>query len=85
METIWGTYNNYDKDEDSDGIEDCDVVFQWGDYFEPTAVEEFASGSGVHFTDNYAGSGDMTWTLTFTVSDCNGTFPAMVFEGGKAN
>ena len=104
VETIWGTYNNYDKDENSDGVEDCTVVFQWGDFFEPTAVEDFESG--VQFTDSYAGSGDMTWTLTFTVSDnmgfsgtisavgsgfsgdndgCNGTFPPMVFEGGKTN
>jgi hypothetical protein len=60
----------------------------------------------VQFTDSYSGSGDMTWTLFFTVSDnmgfsgtisavgsgfsgdnagCNGTFPPMVFEGGKTN
>ena len=104
VETIWGTYSNFDKDEDSDGVEDCPLIFQWGDFFDPTDVEDFETG--VQFTDDYPSSGDMTWTVTFTVSDnmsftgtvdavgsgfsgnddgCNGTFPSMVFEGGKSN
>jgi hypothetical protein len=102
VEAIVGTYINYDK-LDGQGQAACDFLFQFGVGFEPTPVEDFAMG--VEFTDSYPDSGDLTWTITFTVDDnlgflgtveavgenfsgieegCNGSFPYLDFEGGKA-
>jgi hypothetical protein len=80
---IVGTYVNYDKgviDPDTSleipgGVSECDWIFQWGLFFPITAVEDFESG--VEHTDSYEDdpstpeddSGDMTWTVTFTIDD----------------
>jgi len=66
VETINGTYVNFDKVDGSDNPE-CTLIFLWGIGLTPTAVEDFESG--VEFTDSYPDGGDMTWTVTFTVDD----------------
>lgn len=67
VETISGTFANWDKDEDSNGEADCQLFFQWGLGFPTTTVEEMADG--VSFTDSYVstGSGEMAWTVDFIV------------------
>ncbi len=69
VETITGTYGNWDKDEDADTAADCPLVFRWGLDFPATAVSEMSAG--VTFTDSYlsTGSGEMAWTVHFVVED----------------
>jgi hypothetical protein len=63
-----GTYFNWDKDEDSDGIEDCPLIFKWGGPLSPpVTVDDFAQG--VSWTEAYPESGEITWTVTFTIED----------------
>jgi hypothetical protein len=66
VETITGTYFNFDK-VDMVGESECTLIFLWGISLVPTAVEDFASG--VEFTDTYPDGSEMTWTVTFTVDD----------------
>lgn len=64
---INGTYANYDK---LDGVDPaCPVTFRFGNGFSPTDVGAFSSG--VSFSDDYtpAGSGVLTFTITFVLSD----------------
>ena len=69
VQTINGTFANWDKDGDTDGEADCPLVFRWGLDFPATAVNEMADG--VTFTDSYTstGSGEMAWTVEFVVTD----------------
>lgn len=65
VEAINGTYFNFDK---LDGGESaCTLLFLWGIGLNPTSVEDFSTG--VVFTDQYDGGGEMQWTVTFTVDD----------------
>lgn len=66
VNAINGTYVNYDK-VDGGGLPECAVIFQWGFDLNPTAVEDF--DSGVEFSDTYPNVGEMTWTLTFSITD----------------
>lgn len=66
VDAVNGTYINFDK-VDGGGNSVCTLIFLWGIGLPATAVEDFASG--VEFTDSYPDSGDMTWTLSFTVDD----------------
>jgi hypothetical protein len=66
VDVINGTYINFDK-VDGQGASECTLIFLWGIGLDPTPISEFASASGVEFTDSYPDSGDMTWTLTFTM------------------
>jgi hypothetical protein len=66
VDAVNGTYINFDK-VDGGGNSVCTLIFLWGIGLAPTAVEDFESG--VEFTDSYPDSGDMTWTLSFTVDD----------------
>jgi len=80
VQTITGTFANWDKDQDSNNEADCPLVFRWGLDFPETAVSEMADG--VTFTDSYTGtgSGEMTWTVEFVVTDglsISGTVIAM--------
>jgi hypothetical protein len=76
VEAIYGTYTNFDKLDDQDNFA-CPLILPWGFEMPPTPVEEFASSSGVEFTDNYLDdpetsadeSGDITWTVKFSVND----------------
>ena len=61
-----GTYINFDK-LDGQGNSECTLIFLFGIGLAPTDVADF--GAGVEFTDSYPDSGDMTWTLSFTVDD----------------
>jgi len=61
-----GTYFNYDK-VDGGGASQCTLTFLWGSGLNPTDVEDFESG--VEFSDTYPNSGEMTWTLTFSIND----------------
>jgi len=64
---INGTYFNWDK---LDGGEPaCTLQFLWGLYLSPTPLTDFASG--VTFSDDYSttGSGEMEWTVSFTVEN----------------
>lgn len=61
-----GTYINFDK-LDGQGNSECTLIFLFGIGLAATDVADF--GAGVEFTDSYPDSGDMTWTLTFTVED----------------
>ncbi|HSO21602.1 MAG TPA: hypothetical protein VLT81_01765 [Chondromyces sp.] len=61
-----GTYINFDK-LDGQGNSECTLIFLFGIGLGPTDAADFAAG--VEFTDSYPDSGDMTWTLTFTVED----------------
>jgi hypothetical protein len=65
---INGTYFNFEE-VDNDGFPLCGLVWQWGLELEPTDVDEFASVSGVTFTDTYEDDSTMTWTVKFTISD----------------
>lgn len=69
VQTITGTFANWDKDQDSDNEADCPLVFRWGLDFPATAVSDMADG--VTFTDSYtaSGSGEMTWTVEFVATD----------------
>ena len=69
VQTITGTFANWDKDQDSNGEADCPLVFRWGLDFPETAVSDMADG--VTFSDSYigTGSGEMTWTIEFSVTD----------------
>ncbi len=69
VQTITGTFANWDKDEDSNGEADCPLVFRWGLDFPVTAVSDMADG--VDFTDSYTatGSGEMAWTVEFVVTE----------------
>ncbi len=64
---INATYFNWDKLEGGEPA--CTLQFLWGLGLSPTPLADFASG--VTFSDSYVstGSGDMEWTVTFTVSD----------------
>jgi hypothetical protein len=61
-----GTYINFDK-LDGQGNSECTLIFLFGIGLAATDVADF--GAGVEFTDSYPNSGDMTWTLSFTVED----------------
>lgn len=61
-----GTYINFDK-LDGQGNSECTLIFLFGIGLAATDVTDFAAG--VEFTDSYPDSGDMTWTLSFTVDD----------------
>ncbi len=61
-----GTYINFDK-LDGQGNSECTLIFLFGIGLAATDVADF--GAGVEFTDSYPDSGDMTWTLSFTVDD----------------
>jgi hypothetical protein len=61
-----GTYINFDK-LDGQGNSECTLIFLFGIGLAATDVADF--GAGVEFTDSYPDSGDMTWTLSFTVED----------------
>lgn len=63
---INGTYINFDK-VDGQGNSVCPLIFLWGVGLPPTDVADFAAG--VEFTDSYPESGDMTWTVSFTIDD----------------
>ncbi len=72
VEAINGTYINFDKVDG--GVPECTLIFLWGIGLTPTTVDDFATG--VEFTDAYPDdpdtpnedeSGDMTWTVTFTI------------------
>ena len=69
VQTINGTFANWDKDEDTDGEADCPLVFRWGLGYPATSVVDMADG--VTFTDSYTatGSGEMEWTIEFVVTD----------------
>jgi hypothetical protein len=75
VDEIFGTYVNFDKglidpmtgDDIPDGVSECELTFQFGLGFDPTAVEEFETG--VEFTDSYSEGGDITWTMTFTTNE----------------
>ncbi len=69
VQTINGTFANWDKDEDSNGEADCPLVFQWGLSYPVTSVADMADG--VTFIDSYTatGSGEMAWTVEFVVVD----------------
>ncbi len=64
---INGTYFNWDKLDGGEAA--CTLQFLWGLGMSPTPLADFASG--VTFNDSYTstGSGDMNWTVTFTVED----------------
>jgi hypothetical protein len=66
VEAVNGTYFNYDK-VDFGGSPQCALIFLWGVGLNPTDVEDFESG--VEFSDTYPNSGEMTWTLTFSIDD----------------
>jgi hypothetical protein len=66
VEAVNGTYFNYDK-VDFGGSPQCALIFLWGVGLNPTDVEDFESG--VEFSDSYPNSGEMTWTLTFSIDD----------------
>jgi hypothetical protein len=70
---INATYFNWDKLEG--GNPACTLQFLWGITMSPTPLADFASG--VTFSDSYTstGSGDMEWTVTFTVQN------NMIIEG----
>ncbi|HSN56979.1 MAG TPA: hypothetical protein VLT32_20075 [Candidatus Sulfomarinibacteraceae bacterium] len=61
-----GTYINFDK-LDGQGNSECTLIFLFGIGLAATDVADF--GAGVEFTDSYPDSGDMTWTLSFTIED----------------
>jgi hypothetical protein len=61
-----GTYINFDK-VDGQGNSVCPLIFLWGVGLPPTDVADFAAG--VEFTDSYPDSGDMTWTVSFSIDD----------------
>jgi hypothetical protein len=63
---INGTYINFDK-VDGQGNSVCPLIFLWGVGLPPTDVADFAAG--VEFTDSYPDSGDMTWTVSFSIDD----------------
>jgi hypothetical protein len=69
VQTINGTFGNWDKDSDTNGEADCPLVFRWGLGFPATAVTDMADG--VNFTDSYTatGSGEMAWAVEFVVTD----------------
>lgn len=69
VQTINGTFVNWDKDVDADGEADCPMIFKWGPGFPATPVGEMADG--VSFTNDYAmtGSGEMDWTVEFDLTD----------------
>jgi hypothetical protein len=68
---INGTFTNWDKLDNGDPA--CTLLFLWGGGLVPAvAVEDFANGVVVEnsYTDEQgAPSGDISYTLTFTVSD----------------
>ncbi len=66
VEAINGTYVNYEK-VDGGGASECPMIFLWGFELNPTDVEDFESG--VEFSDTYPNVGEMTWTLTFSITD----------------
>jgi hypothetical protein len=75
VEAINGTYVNFDKVDDG-GVPECTLIFSWGIGLTPTAVEDFESG--VEFPDSYPDdpdtpnvdeSGDVTWTVVFSIDD----------------
>ena len=66
VEAVNGTYLNFDK-VDGGGAPQCTLIFLWGVGLNPTDVEDFESG--VEFSDTYPTSGEMTWTLTFSIVD----------------
>ena len=66
VDAVNGTYINFDK-VDGQGNSECTLIFLWGISLGATPVADFASG--VEFTDSYPDSGDMTWTLTFSVDN----------------
>jgi hypothetical protein len=63
---INGTYFNWDKLDGGDPA--CTLQFLWGWGMSPAPLADFADG--VTFTDSYAStdSGEMEWTVTFTVN-----------------
>ena len=84
VDSISATYFNFDKgvidpgtgEVINGGASECTLIFLWGIGMPSTPVEDFASG--VEFTDSYSDdtetpdhdeSGEMTWTVTFTVDD----------------
>lgn len=66
VDAIFGTYVNFDK-VDGQGDPECELTFQFGLGFDPTAVEDFETG--VEFTDTYSEGGDISWTMTFTINE----------------
>ena len=84
VDAINGTYVNFDKgvidpdtgDELPGGVPECTLIFIWGTGLNPTAVEDFETG--VEFTDLYPDdpdtpnvdeSGDIAWTVVFSIDD----------------
>jgi len=67
-----GVYFNWDKDENSDQVPDCTLIFDFSASFgTPVPVDNFSSG--VSYDLNYPASGgfaggDMTWTVTFSMA-----------------
>jgi len=75
---IDGTYINWDKDENTDGMADCPLMFRWGAGFPETPVEDMVEGRS--FSDTYVpgGSGEMNWTLSLEVDGTlNGVLSAV--------
>jgi hypothetical protein len=66
VEYLNGTYLNFDK-VDGEGNFECTLIFQLGTGLPETDVEDFESG--VEFEESYPDSGDMTWTVSFTIDD----------------
>jgi hypothetical protein len=63
------TYFNWDKDDDGDLIPDCPIIFLGGGPLTPPVpVEDFAQGVSWG-PDPFPDSGEITWTVQFTVSD----------------
>ncbi len=65
IDALSGSYVNWEKDGDNDGVSDCPLQFQWGGAFVPADLAELEDG--VSFTDSYSGGGDIRWTLSLSV------------------
>jgi len=63
------TYFNWDKDVNSDLVPDCPIIFLGGGPFTPPVpVGDFAAGV-TWGPEPFPDSGEITWTVQFTVSD----------------
>jgi hypothetical protein len=74
VETLTGTYINFDKLDDQ-GEPECPLIFMWGDALDPAPISDFADG--VVFTDSYPDGGEMSWTVTIAI-DANLGFSGTV-------
>jgi hypothetical protein len=70
VQSITGTYINWDKDTNGDLNPDCTLIFWWGGIMpEPIPVEDFASGVALSTDYSFSNSGVIDWTVQFEMDD----------------